>query len=71
MKIDAPRAARIAIEEKPGSPFLVRIQPLIRRDLLHRGQLDHMHRRRVAALLAGSAFGAASSFHIGVAAGEN
>jgi hypothetical protein len=30
------------------SPLLVRMHPLIRRDLLRRGQLDHVHQRRVA-----------------------
>ena len=33
-------------------PLFVRMDPLVRRDFLRRGQLDHVHRRRVAALSA-------------------
>jgi hypothetical protein len=32
------------------SPLLIWMHPLVRRDLLRRCQLDHVHRRRVAAL---------------------
>src|ERR1700687_1289316 len=38
------------------SPLLIRMHPEIRRDLARLRQLDHVHRRRVAALAAGSAF---------------
>jgi len=34
------------------SALLVRVHPNVRRDLARLGQLDHVHRRRVAALLA-------------------
>ena len=38
------------------SPLLIGMHPLVRRNLLRRGQLDHVHRRSVAALPAGPAF---------------
>jgi hypothetical protein len=52
------------------SSTLIRMHPLIRRDLLRRGQLDHMHRRRVAPFLHDRHFSAASSFQIGVSRGR-
>jgi hypothetical protein len=42
---------RIASRRCP-SPLLVRMHPQIRRDLARLGQLDHVHRRRIAALAA-------------------
>ena len=47
------RASMLALN---GSPLLVWMHPAIRQDLARLGQLDHVHRRRVAALPARSAF---------------
>src|SRR5947209_15174943 len=38
------------------SPLLARMHPLVRRDLPPLRQLDHVHRRRIAALAAVAAF---------------
>jgi Domain of unknown function (DUF4145) len=38
------------------SPLLIRVSPLVRRDLARLGQLNHVHRRRVAIFPAGPTF---------------
>jgi hypothetical protein len=45
-------ASKTRRREPAPSPLLVRMNPLIWRDLARLGQLDHVHRRRVAASLA-------------------
>jgi hypothetical protein len=43
-----PLAEEIPAGVNRRSSFLVRVHPKIRRDLARRGQLDHVHRRRLA-----------------------
>jgi hypothetical protein len=43
------------VNRRGDSPLLVRMHPDVRRDLARLGQLDHVHGRRVAALLASPA----------------
>jgi hypothetical protein len=45
-----------AVRHRPRSTLLVRMHPFIGRDLPRLGQLDHAHRRCIAALLARPAF---------------